>query len=126
MNSQRDNMPVHYSAEEYDRFTQGFLGRFDRLLAERVLQEVRANPGGRQLLDAGCGTSRFLIRLAALAELKEMHFVGLDYFADMIEVSRLNLERENLVARIELVKGDVHHMPLPDGAMDFVVSRSTL
>ena len=56
MNSQRDNMPVHYSAEEYDRFTQGFLGRFDRLLADRVLQEVRLNPGGRQLLDAGCGT----------------------------------------------------------------------
>jgi ubiquinone/menaquinone biosynthesis C-methylase UbiE len=126
MNSQRDNMPVHYSAEEYDRFTQGFLGRFDRLLADRVLQEVRLNPGGRQLLDAGCGTCRFLLRLAALAELKQIKFIGLDYFADMIEVSRANLERENLLDRIELVKGDVHHMPFTDGAMDFVVSRSTL
>jgi len=126
MTSQRHNMPVHYSAEEYDKFTQGFLGRFDRLLADRVLQEVRLNPAGRKLLDAGCGTSRFLLRLAALSELKQIKFIGLDYFSDMIEVSRANLERENLLDRIELVRGDVHHMPFPDGAMDFVVSRSTI
>jgi ubiquinone/menaquinone biosynthesis C-methylase UbiE len=126
MNSPRDNMPVHYSAEAYDRFTQGFLGRFDRLLADRVLQEVRANTGGRLLLDAGCGTCRFLLRLAALTELKEISFIGLDYYDDMIEVSRANLERENLLARIALVNGDVHHMPFSDGAMDFVVSRSTV
>lgn len=126
MTSQRANMPVHYSAEDYDRFTQSFLGRFDRLLADRVLQEVRANPGGRLLLDAGCGTCRFLLRLAGLEELKGINFIGLDYYADMIEVSRANVERENLLDRIELLEGDVHHMPLGDGGVDFVVSRSTL
>ena len=126
MNSQRANMPVHYSAGAYDRYTQGFLGRFDRLLADRVLQEVRANPGARLLLDAGCGTCRFLLRLAGLDELRHMSFVGLDYYADMIEVSRANVERENLTDRITLVRGDVHQMPFNDGSVHFVVSRSTL
>jgi ubiquinone/menaquinone biosynthesis C-methylase UbiE len=64
--AQRDNFPVHCSAGAYDRFTQGFLGRFDRLLVDRLVQELRSKTG-RRLLDVGCGTSRFLIRLAGLA-----------------------------------------------------------
>jgi ubiquinone/menaquinone biosynthesis C-methylase UbiE len=126
MNSQRDNIPVHYSAEAYDRFTEGFLGRFDRLLADRLLQEFRANPGGQWLLDAGCGTSRFLLRIASIAELKGLRFIGLDYYADMIQFSRANIERENVLDQIALVQGDVHRLPLSDGAVDFAISRSTL
>jgi ubiquinone/menaquinone biosynthesis C-methylase UbiE len=123
--SQRDNFPVHYSAEAYDRFTHGFLGRFDRFLSDRLVQELRSNTG-RRLLDVGCGTSRFLMRLAGLAELKGTSLIGLDYYADMIQVSRENVVRECLVDRIELVQGDAHHLPFANGVLAFVVSRSTL
>ncbi|MGD0774877.1 MAG: class I SAM-dependent methyltransferase [Candidatus Solibacter sp.] len=122
MSSQpRANIPVHYSAEAYDRYTQAFLGRFDRLLADRLLQEFRANPSGRRLLDAGCGTCQFLSRLAGHAELSAVRFIGLDYFADMIQLSR-----GNVGAGIVLVQGDIHHLPFPPGSIDFVISRSTL
>jgi len=39
MTSQRHNMPVHYSAEEYDKFTQAFSAA-STSAGDRVLQEV--------------------------------------------------------------------------------------
>jgi ubiquinone/menaquinone biosynthesis C-methylase UbiE len=125
-NQPRDNMPVHYSAQAYDHFTSSFLGRFDDLLVTRVRQEVRANPVGRRFLDAGCGTARFLLRLASIPELSSLSLIGLDYFEDMLEVSRRNVRREALGDRIEIVQGDMHCLPFDSASFDFVVSRSTL
>ena len=127
MNSQhRANIPVHYAAQVYDRFTKDFLGPFDRLLADRLLQESRRNPFGRRVLDIGCGTSRFLLRLASMPPLNEFSLVGLDLFSDMLSVSRANVERERLLDRIQLVQADVHRLPFQDGMFDFAISRSTL
>lgn len=125
-NEPRNNMPVHYSAQTYDRFTHTFLGRFDDLLVMRVRQEVRANSSGRRFLDAGCGTGRFLLRLASMPELSSLNFIGLDYFEDMLEVARENVRREELGDRIDVVHGDMHRLPFDSGSLDFVVSRSTL
>ncbi len=123
---QRENMPVHYSAQIYDRFTNGFLGRFDDLLLLRVRQEVRSNPGGRRFLDAGCGTGRFLLRLASMPEFNQLDFIGLDYFEDMLHVTRENIQKEMFCHRIRVVHGDMHQLPFVDGSLDFIASRSTL
>lgn len=122
----RNNFPVHYSAAAYDRFTAGFLAQFDRLLVTRLAQEVRANPAGRQLLDVGCGTGQFLLQLAHRAEFNHLAFAALDYYADMISASRANFLHEGLPGRVALVQGDVHRLPLRNGSLDFVISRSTL
>src|ERR1017187_3976669 len=50
-----------------------------------------------------------------------MRFIGLDYYPDIIQISRGNV-RDGIV----LVQGDIHYLPFPPGAIDFVISRSTL
>lgn len=120
------NIPVHYSAETYDRFTKGFLGRFDRILADRLRQELRRKRTIRRVLDVGCGTAQFLIRLARDTAFEEISFLGLDLYKEMIEFSRKNVAEGQLDERIFIVRGDVHQMPFDTGAMELIISRSTL
>jgi len=62
----RQNLPVHYSAADYDRYTTDAVSTYDDGIIRRLRQEYRLKGGGPKiLLDIGTGTARLLIKIAA-------------------------------------------------------------
>ena len=62
---QRENLHVHYSAEDYDRYAQAGISDYDDGMMRRIRQEQRImRCDAPRLVDIGTGTARLLIRLA--------------------------------------------------------------
>jgi len=67
----RDNMPVHYSAADYDRYTTDAVSTYDDGMIRRLLQEYRLmGRGKRVLLDIGTGTAQLLLKIAMFLIMK--------------------------------------------------------
>ena len=82
----RQNMPVHYSAADYDRYTTDAVSTYDDGIIRRLLQEYRLmGRGPRTLLDVGTGTARLLIKIAEESEMDQVNLVGTDYFEEMVD-----------------------------------------
>lgn len=122
----RENLHVHYSASDYDRYTDKFVEVYDASMIKRLIEESRGRAAGGVLLDVGTGTARLLVKIAAVAELKGLRLVGIDYFEDMIAAARQTVEGHGLGQAIELLRADAHDLPFPEGFADYVISRSTI
>jgi len=116
---------VRYSAKDYDDYTAKSVGKFDALLADRIVEEA-AGRAGLTLLDIGTGTARLLVYLARIAALDNMRLIGTDVFEDMVESARDTVRAEGLADRIRLAVDDVHAMAVADGSVDVIISRSTI
>ena len=123
----RQNMPVHYSAADYDRYTTDAVSTYDDGIIRRLLQEYRLmGRGPRTLLDVGTGTARLLIKIAEESEMDQVDLVGTDYFEEMVDQASRTITEAGLDGRITLEQSDVHQMPQPDETADLIVSRSTI
>tara|TARA_B100000029_G_scaffold335510_1_gene327626 strand:+ start:23 stop:865 length:843 start_codon:yes stop_codon:yes gene_type:complete len=123
----RDNMPVHYSASDYDRYTTDAVATYDDGLMKRLLQEYRMmGRGQRVLLDVGTGTARLLLKIAARSEFEDIQLIGTDFFEDMVKQARETVTKAGLTERIAVEQSDVHAMPQSDEFADLIVSRSTI
>jgi SAM-dependent methyltransferase len=87
-------------------------------LAERALLERLLAPfaAARSALEVGCGTGHFTRWLAG----RIPHVVGLDRAPAML------VEARRHHARLPLVQGDVHHLPIRGRSVDFTVFVVTL
>ena len=94
-------------------FAEPALRRMFEILKERVV------PGG-VVLDAGCGTGRRIPRILETAEPSRL--VALDISDRMLEMA----ERKKGDKRVEYRRGDIRHLPFPDGTFDAVVSTWTV
>ncbi|MBW2619258.1 MAG: class I SAM-dependent methyltransferase [Deltaproteobacteria bacterium] len=121
-----NNRPVDYSASEYDHFSSRYLDIYDQSIIGRVIEEVRQTGRPGTLLDIGAGSGQVLIKMARLPELVRFRLIGLDFFSDMVVQAWTAVQRAGLAGRIDLIRGDVHHLPCSEGAIDLVVSRSTI
>jgi ubiquinone/menaquinone biosynthesis C-methylase UbiE len=121
---ERENLHVHYSAESYDKYTEGFVEVYDEGMVKRLLKEGGARGG--VLLDVGTGTARHLIKMAAVPALDSLRLVGVDYYQDMVDEALRAVALEGLQGRVEVLQADAHQLPFPDGFADFVISRSTI
>jgi ubiquinone/menaquinone biosynthesis C-methylase UbiE len=122
----RENLHVHYSAEDYDRYTDRFVEVYDASMLKRLKQEMRARAPEGVLLDVGTGTARLLVKMAAVPELSGLRLVGIDFFEDMIVAAQRAVAESGLEGRVELRQADAHDLPFPDGFADYVISRSTI
>jgi ubiquinone/menaquinone biosynthesis C-methylase UbiE len=104
--------------EQYDRwFTTPMGARVRKYEAELILDLLR--PGhGETILDAGCGTGVFTLDLLASGE----HVIGLDISLPMLRRSREKARGEPL----QIVSGDMLHLPFPENVFDRVVSVTAL
>ncbi len=122
----RVDSPVAYSAGDYDRYTARFVQVYDAIAARRVIQAFEQRPEGDLLLDVGTGTGQLLMQLAKMPQLRRLRMIGLDYFNDMVECARRNVDGAGLADRIRITFGDVHALAMPDCSVDIVISRSTV
>lgn len=120
----RENLHVHYSAESYDKYTEGFVQVYDDGMVKRLLQEGAARGG--VLLDVGTGTARLLIKLARVPLLEDLRLIGIDYYQDMVDEALKAVAGAGLGGRVEVMQADAHDLPFPDAFADFVISRSTI
>ncbi|GAE24187.1 S-adenosylmethionine-dependent methyltransferase [Halalkalibacter wakoensis JCM 9140] len=100
---------------------------FDQMAQTRWLgaihERLKTESGSWQektVLDIGCGTGRLLER-----GLKEAHeLIGIDLSHEMVEKSRLLLERSGVNSKIMI--GDAYNLPLKDQQVDVALSTCVM
>ncbi|MRX44549.1 class I SAM-dependent methyltransferase [Agromyces kandeliae] len=110
-----------------DRWQDGapyerYVGRWSRLVAERFVDSLDAERGIRWL-DVGCGTGA--LTAAAIERWSPSSILGVDPSEGFLAAAR---ERPGIAGRAEarFVVGDAQHLPVPDDAVDVVVSGLVL
>jgi SAM-dependent methyltransferase len=121
-------------AERYDRDADAYLTWWAPVLepaALRVLDEVAefvdGDGSGLRLLDLGAGTGA--LSIAAAERWPGLGVVGVDASTGMLQVARREADRRlgrSDAGRLELVAGLADRLPVPDGAIDVVVSSFVL
>lgn len=96
-------------ADDWDQLAHDVLGSYD--LPGAIAAMV--SPGS-VAVDLGCGTGEVLERMIPVA--KEV--IGVDGSARMLDLARRRFGGED--SRISLRIGDLEHLPLRDGEVDFV------
>lgn len=103
-------------AEIYDKWYSTPLGKFvDEVETKAVLELLRPNPG-EEILDVGCGTGNFSLKLARL----NAKVVGVDCSESMLKIARAKARELNL--DIEFILADVMDLPFEDNFFDSCLS----
>ncbi len=102
-------------AAGWEERSAGYLPQIERTLAELDIA------AGQTVLDLGCGTGVALSLLRAKVG-STGQVVGLDATEAMLEQAR----KLGRAAVAELVQGDVHDLPFPDGLADWVYCQGLL
>jgi ubiquinone/menaquinone biosynthesis C-methylase UbiE len=105
---------------EFDRGTSPRLAQIEALSGAELTEFV--DPGnGEVVLDAGCGAGSNIFLLAS----KVRRMVAMDYAESAIVRCRRRLRRTDM-AGVELIRGDIRQIPLPDDSVDKVICISVL
>src|SRR6187551_3175734 len=67
---------------------------------------------GGPVLELGCGTGRIALPLARAG----VHVVGIDRSDAMLSRARARVKRAAMAGRIDLIRGDIRHLPFGRGA----------
>jgi SAM-dependent methyltransferase len=86
-----------------------------------ALAELRA---GEVVLDLGSGGGIDVL-LSARRVGPQGKAYGLDMTDEMLALARENQRRAG-IANVEFLKGEIEHMPLPDGAVDVIISNCVI
>jgi ubiquinone/menaquinone biosynthesis C-methylase UbiE len=70
------------------------------------------------VLELGCGTGRIAMPVAKAGAT----VVGIDRSAPMLDRARARVKRARLGARVQLVRGDIRHLPFPDRTFPLVMA----
>ena len=102
----------------YDRWFTTPMGALVRRYEGDLILDLLKPGRGETLLDAGCGTGVFTLDLLASGA----YVVGLDISLPMLRRSREKARGEPL----QIVLGDMLHLPFPENSFDKVVSVTAL
>ena len=69
-------------------------------------------------LELGCGTGRIALPLGRAGT----RVVGIDRSAQMLDRARLRVRRARLGSLVQLVRGDIRHLPFPDRRFSLVMA----
>ncbi len=99
--------------EEYERWFESPLGRLVKKFETDLILELLKPAPGERILDAGCGTGIFTNDILD----RETCVTGLD-----LSLPMLRRAKSKGYARLALLRGDMRHLPFPDGAFEKTVS----
>ncbi len=112
-------MPFDQIASSYDRWHETTLGRFvDQVETELIFNLFKVKKG-TLLLDAGCGTGNFSLKLAH----KGAQVVGVDVSPEMLSIARDKADGENL--KIVFREMNICNLSFPEGYFDGIISIAT-
>jgi ubiquinone/menaquinone biosynthesis C-methylase UbiE len=104
----------------YDWENAQTLGKRDvpfwRRLARQILAEGPV--GTRTVLELGCGTGRVTFPIAR----DGVSIAGIDRSADMLARAVQRRRRLRKKATIQLIRGDIRHLPFPGGSFPLVIA----
>ncbi|WP_214021594.1 class I SAM-dependent methyltransferase [Methanoculleus sp.] len=108
-------------AEDMNRIAKTVFAPIYPVIAQQVLERCGISRG--RCLDVGSGPGSLGI---ALAQASDLAVTLLDSSPEMIAIAEGNVREAGLSARVALLEGDVHEIPLPDGSVDLAVSRGSI
>ena len=100
-------------AAYYDWENRQTVGRRDIGFWKKI-----AAPHRKPILELGCGTGRVALPLAKDGSL----VVGIDRSASMLARARRRVSRAKLQSRVQLIRGDIRHLPFPDKTFPLVMA----
>lgn len=100
-------------APYYDWENKQTVGRRDIAFWQRMAAEVDG-----PLLELGCGTGRVALPLARHGS----RVVGIDRSASMLARAQSRVTRTRLDSRLQLIRGDIRHLPFPDKSFELVIA----
>ncbi|SDL09451.1 class I SAM-dependent methyltransferase [Halarsenatibacter silvermanii] len=109
-------------AEEYDDWYETELGAFADKVETRLAFSLFEPEAGSRVLDAGCGTGNFSIKLAR----RGLSVVGVDVSASMLEKARNKVERLDEDLDIEFARMDAIDLEFPAESFDHAISMAAV
>lgn len=103
-------------AKIYDEWYKSKLGNFVDEAETRCVFDLFKAKKGMKVLDVGCGTGNFSIKLAKMG----CEVAGIDVSEEMLKVAEAKAREEGL--NIKFYKMDVHQMEFEDNTFDGVLS----
>jgi len=117
-------MPVLEPQDAYDRIADNYPPEAHNALMrleERAVLELLPAAAEQSVLDFGCGSGRYLMRLARQGPAR---LVGIDFSARMLDEARRHLAPAHNPAR--LVRAEAVHLPFAGESFDLVVAGLVL
>jgi ubiquinone/menaquinone biosynthesis C-methylase UbiE len=109
------------SAREYAEIVRNVFAPIYPVIAEQILKKCRKTEG--ICIDVGCGPAPMAVALARMTSLK---IFGLDYSREILALGRKELSSQGMINRIDLIEGDIHHIPMRSESADLLISRGSL
>ncbi|HKZ11325.1 MAG TPA: methyltransferase domain-containing protein [Rhodanobacteraceae bacterium] len=78
---------------------------------------------GQSVLDAGCGSGRYMLHALNRGAAR---VTGVDLSVEMLERARKELGTCRRVGALELMQGNLEHLPVPDASADLAISGLTI
>lgn len=103
-------------AKIYDEWYKSKLGNFVDEVETRCVFDLFKAKKSMKVLDVGCGTGNFSIKLAKMG----CEVVGIDVSEEMLKVAEAKVREEGL--NIKFYKMDAHQMEFEDNTFDGVLS----
>lgn len=100
-------------APYYDWENRQTVGRRDIKFWQRMAAPVRG-----AILELGCGTGRVALPLARHGS----RIVGIDRSESMLRRARMRAQRMALQSRVQLIRGDIRHLPFPEKTFPLVMA----
>ncbi|MFM9413071.1 class I SAM-dependent methyltransferase [Peptococcus simiae] len=105
-------------SKEYDAWYETPLGRFVDARETECALSILPLDLGKSLLDAGCGTGRFTLKMSLLGHA----MTGIDLSPEMLEIAKHKLKFAGLAPRFHEM--DITNMDFADNSFDGLVSMA--
>ena len=120
----RSNVTTRTTYDRLSRWYDLISGRSEKRLTYATLERLSPK-NGETVLEIGPGTGHALVHLAQAVEPSGKVY-GLDLSPGMLQVARKRVQRAELAAMVDFIRGDGTSMPFQAGYFDAILISFTL